>query len=68
MYITPQTRSGPYVAGIILGYILHVTKNKRFEIRMVIVPYFDYVLYMHVTLMITLFFRFIMLLDGLWHS
>ena len=34
-YLVPWCRFSPYVAGVVLGYILHKTKNKKMKITKV---------------------------------
>ena len=35
-YIKPWTRFGPYIIGILLGYILHSTKSRPFKMSKVL--------------------------------
>lgn len=37
MYNPPWTRCGPYVAGIIYGYLLHIYKGKRIKLSKILV-------------------------------
>jgi hypothetical protein len=34
-YVKPWCRFSPYIVGILLGYILHITKTKQFKISKV---------------------------------
>ena len=36
LYIKPWNRFGPYVIGILLGYILHSTKSRPFKMSKVV--------------------------------
>jgi hypothetical protein len=34
-YVKPWCRFSPYIVGMLVGYALHVTKNKKFRISKV---------------------------------
>ena len=34
-YVKPWCRFSPYIVGLILGYFLHITKNKQFKMNRV---------------------------------
>ena len=43
-YFVPWCRFSPYVAGVVLGYILHKTKNKEIKIAKVCAHYLQFII------------------------